>query len=76
MVYGMAYREGMSRQEAEDMVKEALALAMSRDGSSGGVIRLCTINAEGVERKMFHGPDIPTFWDELPTSAEVGMVVG
>ena len=70
------YREGMSRQEAEDMVKEALALAMSRDGSSGGVIRICTINAEGVERTMFHGLDIPTFWDELPTSAEVGMVVG
>lgn len=32
-------REGMSRQEAEDLVATALALAMSRDGSSGGVIR-------------------------------------
>ena len=66
----------MSRQEAEDLVKEALALAMSRDGSSGGVIRLCTVNAEGVQRQMFKGPDIPSFWDELPSSAEVGMVVG
>ena len=66
----------MSRQEAQDMVKEALALAMSRDGSSGGVIRLCTVNAEGVERQLFKGPEIPTFWDELPSGAEVGMVVG
>lgn len=32
-------REGMSRQQAEDLVATALALAMSRDGSSGGVIR-------------------------------------
>ena len=70
------YREGMNRQEAEDVVKEAIALAMSRDGSSGGVIRLCTVSAEGVERQMFQGPQIPTFWDELGSSAEVGMVVG
>lgn len=66
----------MSQQEAQDMVKEALALAMSRDGSSGGVIRLCTVNAEGVDRQMFKGPEIPTFWDELPSGAGVGMVVG
>jgi len=66
----------MNRQEAEDMVKEAVALAMSRDGSSGGVICLCTVSAEGVERQMIQGPDIPTFWDELGSAAEVGMVVG
>lgn len=71
-----SFREGMNRQEAEDMVKEALALAMSRDGSSGGVIRLCTVSADGVDRQMIHGPDIPTFWDELGSAAEVGMVVG
>lgn len=69
-------RDGLSKQEAEDIVKEAIALAMSRDGSSGGVIRLCTINAEGVQRQLFQGPQIPTFWDELGSSAEVGMVVG
>ena len=69
-------RDGLNRQEAEDIVKEAIALAMSRDGSSGGVIRLCTVNAEGAERQMFQGPQIPTFWDELGHSAEVGMVVG
>lgn len=31
--------EGMSQAEAEDLVATALALAMARDGSSGGVVR-------------------------------------
>ena len=40
-------REGMTRVEAEDLVATALALAMSRDGSSGGVIR-CAAAAAAV----------------------------
>lgn len=40
----------------------ALALAMSRDGSSGGVIRLAVITEEGVERLFFPGDKLPTFW--------------
>lgn len=36
---GPGCSEGMSREEAETVVATALALAMSRDGSSGGVIR-------------------------------------
>ena len=39
-----------------------LALAMARDGSSGGVIRLCTISEAGQERQFFSGEDIPKFW--------------
>lgn len=66
----------MSQQEAEDLVKESVALAMSRDGSSGGVIRLCTINADGVQRQLIQGPQLPVFWDELGYGAESGMVVG
>lgn len=72
----LLHRDGMRREEAEDLVKEAVALAMSRDGSSGGIIRLCTINADGVQRQLFQGPQIPAFWDELEHGAEVGMVVG
>jgi 20S proteasome subunit beta 1 len=64
----------MSRQEAEELVKEAIALAMSRDGSSGGVIRLVTVNKDGAERKMIQGPEVPTFWDELAPSA-AAMVI-
>lgn len=41
----------MSRQEAEDLVSTAIQLAMSRDGSSGGVVRLVTITETGAERR-------------------------
>lgn len=42
----------MKRQEAEQLVKEAIALAMSRDGSSGGVIRCVTVHAGGADRSL------------------------
>jgi CRISPR/Cas system CSM-associated protein Csm3 (group 7 of RAMP superfamily) len=37
----------------------ALALAMSRDGSSGGVIRLAVITKDGVERLFVPGNELP-----------------
>lgn len=40
-------------------VPPALALAMARDGSSGGVIRLAAITEEGVERTVLAGSDLP-----------------
>lgn len=40
-------------------VPSALALAMVRDGSSGGVIRLAAITEEGVERTVLAGSDLP-----------------
>ncbi len=41
----------------------ALALAMSRDGSSGGVIRMCVITEDGVERLFVPGDQLPRFWE-------------
>lgn len=41
----------------------ALSLAMSRDGSSGGVIRIGVITDKGVERKVIAGSDLPTFYE-------------
>lgn len=41
----------------------ALALAMSRDGSSGGTIRMCVITEDGVERHFIPGNELPTFWE-------------
>lgn len=67
------YKDDMTQQEAEDLVSSALALAMSRDGSSGGVIRLVTVNKDGAERKIITPEQHPVFWDEIP--APVGMVV-
>ena len=37
----------------------ALSLAMARDGSSGGVIRLAAITEAGVERRVLAGPELP-----------------
>lgn len=42
----------------------ALALAISRDGSSGGVIRIACIQESGVERFLFTGDEIPKFFSE------------
>jgi len=64
-IYGYCdsnFRPDMTRAECEEFVKNGLALAMARDGSSGGVIRLCTISEAGQERQFFSGDDIPTFW--------------
>lgn len=66
-IYGYCdhqYRKGMSREECEEFVKNAVALAMSRDGSSGGVIRLCTINEQGMSKQFIPGNELPTFWED------------
>ncbi|KAI3376192.1 hypothetical protein L3Q82_016384 [Scortum barcoo] len=39
----------------------SLSLAMERDGSSGGVIRLASISEEGVERRVILGNQLPKF---------------
>lgn len=71
-IYGWvdhAYRPGMSREETEAFVTHAVSLAMARDGSSGGVIRMVTIDAHGVTRKMIPGNEVPVGYDELLQSA-------
>ncbi|SRR6266576_523997 len=73
------YRDDWGRDETVEFVKNsmpflskalaninvlvALALAMSRDGSSGGVIRMCVITEEGVERLFIPGDVLPKFWE-------------
>ena len=63
----------MTAAQAEDLVASALALAMSRDGSSGGVMRLVTVDKAGARRRWITPEEHPVFWDELP--APVGMTV-
>lgn len=45
--------------ESQEFVKNAVSLAMWRDGSSGGVIRTVTISKDGVEREMTLGDKLP-----------------
>lgn len=42
----------------------ALTLAMGRDGSSGGVAYLVTIDEKGTEEKCILGNELPTFFDD------------
>ncbi|KZT60732.1 20S proteasome subunit [Calocera cornea HHB12733] len=65
-VYGYCdatYQEGWNKEETIKFVKDTLALAMSRDGSSGGVIRMAVITEEGVERLFVPGTELPRFWE-------------
>lgn len=61
-VYGYCdahYKKGMTKEECKDFTRRAISHAMARDGSSGGVIRLCTIDKEGVEREFVPGDKLP-----------------
>ena len=61
-VYGLVdscYREGMTRQECVDFVKKSVSHAMARDGSSGGVIRICVIDENGIEKEVVFGDQLP-----------------
>eukprot|EP00640_Fibrocapsa_japonica_P004158 CAMPEP_0113934642 /NCGR_PEP_ID=MMETSP1339-20121228/1939_1 /TAXON_ID=94617 /ORGANISM="Fibrocapsa japonica" /LENGTH=216 /DNA_ID=CAMNT_0000936523 /DNA_START=80 /DNA_END=730 /DNA_ORIENTATION=- /assembly_acc=CAM_ASM_000762 len=61
-IYGhvdAAYRPGMSKEECHAFVAKAISHAMARDGSSGGVIRLVSIDANGIEKQYFAGDKLP-----------------
>ncbi|KAF8504217.1 20S proteasome subunit [Gautieria morchelliformis] len=65
-VYGYCdaiYQEGWGRDETVNFVKNTLSLAMSRDGSSGGVIRMAVITEDKVERLFVPGNELPRFWE-------------
>ncbi|KAM8884614.1 proteasome subunit beta type-9 [Synchiropus splendidus] len=66
-VYGFVdaeYRRGMSKADSQQFVIDTLALAMGRDGSSGGVAYIVTIDEHGTEEKVILGNDLPTFYNQ------------
>eukprot|EP00884_Botryococcus_braunii_P005295 jgi/Botrbrau1/14767/Bobra.0284s0001.1 len=71
-----AYRDNMTQEEAEEVVANALALAMSTDGSSGGLIRLVTVTKDGSKRKMIKGNEVAQYGEELQPAGATGMVIG
>lgn len=65
-IYGYVdatFKPNMTKQECLKFVANSLALAMNRDGSSGGVVRLAAISKDGVERKVILGNELPTFYE-------------
>lgn len=45
----------MTKEECQNFVKKVISHAMARDGSSGGVVRLVTIDQTGVEKEVVLG---------------------
>uniref|UniRef100_A0A0N5AGL6 Proteasome subunit beta n=1 Tax=Syphacia muris TaxID=451379 RepID=A0A0N5AGL6_9BILA len=61
------WKPNMSVEECKEVVKNAVALATYRDGSSGGVIRLAVIDKTGITRTLIRpdGTEFPKF-EEIP----------
>ena len=49
---------------------------MARDGSSGGVIRMCVITESGVERLFVPGDQLPKFWQGQEVIVKTSKAVG
>ncbi|XP_070560498.1 proteasome subunit beta type-6-like [Ptychodera flava] len=65
-IYGYVdstFKKGMTKEECLKFTAHSLALAMNRDGSSGGVIRLAAITKDGVERHVILGHELPRFYE-------------
>lgn len=63
-IYGFVdstYRNDMTEEECINFVMKAVCLAMSRDGSSGGCVRIGIIDKDGLRRKVFLGSELPQF---------------
>lgn len=58
-----AYKPNMNKEETVNFVKNTLTLALTRDGSSGGVVRVAIITKDGVERRVFLHNELPTFYE-------------
>ncbi|XP_050414925.1 proteasome subunit beta type-6 [Patella vulgata] len=58
------FKKNMTKEECLPFVANALSLAMNRDGSSGGIIRLAAITKDGVERVNLTGNQLPKFYED------------
>lgn len=64
--FDQAWKEGMTQEEAEELVVTALSLAIARDGASGGVVRTVTMNKDGATRKFYPVDSLKLWHEELP----------
>ncbi|KAK0056447.1 proteasome subunit beta type-6 [Biomphalaria pfeifferi] len=58
------YKPNMKKEDALQFIANAVSLAINRDGSSGGIIRLAAISKDGVERFTLTGKDMPKFFED------------
>ncbi|KAJ1032752.1 hypothetical protein NDA16_000773 [Ustilago loliicola] len=67
-IYGYCdatWKAGWGKEKTIEFIKNALALAMRRDGSSGGTIRLVDITEDGIERHFVPGDQLPELADKI-----------
>lgn len=65
-IYGYVdsnFRIGMSEQECVKFVLNAVTLALNRDGSSGGCVRIGVIDKDGFRRQLHLNTDLPKFYE-------------
>lgn len=64
-IYGYVdstFKKNMTEDECVNFVLKGLVLAMTRDGSSGGVARIGIIDKDGCRRKLYLGDELPQFY--------------
>lgn len=64
-VYGYVdqhFKPGMTKDQCMKFVLNAITLAMLRDGSSGGCVRLGVITKDGTEKHCVLGNELPQFF--------------
>jgi len=54
-------KDKMTKNDCVEFTKNAVTLAIQRDGSSGGVIRYAAITKEGIEREVVPNDKLPKF---------------
>ncbi|CAG5127320.1 unnamed protein product [Candidula unifasciata] len=58
------FKPAMTKEQSLQFVANSVSLAMNRDGSSGGIIRLASISKDGVERHVLTGDKVPKFYED------------
>ncbi|KAJ3430706.1 proteasome subunit beta [Anaeramoeba flamelloides] len=58
------FKENMTEEEAISFVSKGITEAIARDGSSGGICRIATINKDGVKRRTIYGNELQKFWEK------------
>merc|ERR1719277_2013688 len=53
------HRPNMTKAEALELCRKAVSHAMSRDGSSGGMVRTLVVSKDGVEEGVLEGDKLP-----------------
>ncbi|VDM61881.1 unnamed protein product [Angiostrongylus costaricensis] len=67
-----AWKPNLTKEECRAIVKQAVGLAVFRDGSSGGVVRVATIDKSGTKLELFR-PDKPGFPVVKPPGAHLSF---